>query len=114
MMATVIRRAEEHVGRRGRDRPGEGGKIVKVFRDVPLKDSLKATWERIASVTGYTLDLPSLWSLHELYKVGGTKWFVESLLEELLSVVYQDDLDHLTDTLVAVLHLDLERWQSAQ
>ena len=45
-----------------------------------------------------------------MYRVGGTKWFVESLLEELLSVVYQDDLDHLTDTLVAVLHLDLERW----
>ena len=109
-MATVIRRAEEHVGRRGRDRPGEGGKIVKAFKDVPLKDSLKATWERIASVAGYTLDLPSLWSLQELYRVGGTKWFVESLLEELLSVVYQDDLDHLTDTLVAVLHLDLERW----
>ena len=73
-MATVIRRAEEHVGRRGRDRPGEGGKIVKVFKDVPLKDSLKATWERIASVSGHTLDLPSLWSLQELYRDGKKMW----------------------------------------
>ena len=113
LMATVIRRAEEHVGRRGRDRPGEGGKVVQAFRDVALRDSMRATWERVASVTRHTLDLPCLWSLRELYRVGGAKWFVESLLEELLSVVYQDDLDHLTDTLVAVLHLDLERWRQS-
>lgn len=108
LMATVIRKVEEQVGRRGRERPGESGRIVRVTRDIPLRDSLRATWERIAAV-GHVLDLPSLWSLRELYRVGGSRWFVESLLEELLSVVYQDDLDHLADTLVAVLHLDLER-----
>ena len=63
LMATVIRRAEEHVGRRGRDRPGEGDNLVKAFRDVALRDSLRATWERVASVTRHTLDLPCLWSL---------------------------------------------------
>jgi mediator of RNA polymerase II transcription subunit 24 len=78
-----------------------------LFSNVPLKESLKSTWQRVSSL-GY-VDLPSLWSLRDLYRVGGSRWFAESLVDELLSVVYQDDLDKLTDTLVALMHLDLER-----
>ena len=54
------------------------------------------------------MDVPTLRALTDVYRIGGRRWFVESLLEELLSVAYQDDLERQTDILAAVFHLDLE------
>ena len=55
------------------------------------------------------LSLDSTWKLHSLLKTGGPNWFTSCLVEELLSVVYQTDIDRLTELLLAIFYVDIEQ-----
>ena len=50
-----------------------------------------------------------MWKLHSLLKTGGPNWFTSCLVEELLSVVYQTDIDKLTELLLAIFYVDIEQ-----
>lgn len=75
--------------------------------DKPLKDCLLELWHKITA-KGW-LDIESAWKLNYLLKTGGPHWFTTVLVEDLLSAIYQDDLNKQTELLRAVLHIDIEQ-----
>ncbi|XP_040568441.1 mediator of RNA polymerase II transcription subunit 24 [Lepeophtheirus salmonis] len=72
-----------------------------------LKDSLQNVWEKV-SRSGW-LDIDSVLKIKELYRIGGAQWLSECLIDELLKVVYQEDMDRLTELVISIFHVDLEQ-----
>lgn len=73
----------------------------------PLQESLLEIWHSVTAKGWLTIEAG--WRLHDLLKSGGPNWFTSVLVEDLLTVVYQSDIDKQTELLRAVLHINIEQ-----
>ena len=108
LMCTILRELEVRAGlkRRRLYNPALADLLSSDDSDSTLRISLTKVWSHLRA-TGI-LELDAVWVLQDLHRAGGTIWFVSSLVEELLSLVYQEELDKMSDLLTAVLSIDLE------
>lgn len=81
--------------------------LLPLEMNKPLKEVLIQVWKSVGQ-RGW-LDIESMWRLHSLLKTGGPNWFTSCLVEDLLSVVYQTDIDKLTELLLAIFYVDIEQ-----
>ncbi|XP_059094945.1 mediator of RNA polymerase II transcription subunit 24-like isoform X1 [Tigriopus californicus] len=72
-----------------------------------LNIALKKEWIKITTLG--RLEISNAYNLLELYKTGGAIWFTSVLIDELFSIVYQDQLDKWSNLLVSIFHIDLEQ-----
>lgn len=72
-----------------------------------LSIALKKEWVKVTTLG--RLDISNVYNLLELYKTGGSVWFTSVLIDELFSIVYQDQLDKWCNLLVSIFHIDLEQ-----
>eukprot|EP00095_Tigriopus_kingsejongensis_P005678 maker-scaffold846_size89341-snap-gene-0.14 protein:Tk05678 transcript:maker-scaffold846_size89341-snap-gene-0.14-mRNA-1 annotation:"mediator of rna polymerase ii transcription subunit 24-like" len=77
----------------------------------PLSAALKEEWDEIAALG--RVNSGNVHKLVELYKAGGAVWFTSVLIEDIFSIVYEDQLDKRANLLVALFHIDLEQCTSA-
>ena len=75
--------------------------------DLSPRKRLQNAWREISENGGLTVD--SVFELNNLHRIGGTDWFVESLVDQLFAVVHREDLHKMNHLLIAAFHLNLEK-----
>ena len=108
LMKIILTRIQEQVGLK--PRALQEPKLAKAFEctpNAPLRENLLRVWAHLTK-QGY-LDNDSVRELVELYKTGGALWFTTCLVEELMTIIYQDEIDRAVQLVVALFHLDVEQ-----
>ncbi|XP_064099210.1 mediator of RNA polymerase II transcription subunit 24-like isoform X2 [Macrobrachium nipponense] len=71
----------------------------------PLSHLLKSTWQQIFP-TGI-LSHKALSTFQDLLRLGGTRWFVNDLVQCGMQIVFTSDLNRAVDLIYGLLHLDV-------
>ena len=85
-----------------------GGKTGIKGKEESLNSILLDLWRNKISRYG-RLDIESTWKIRHLLTAGGANWMTSVLVDELLSTVYQTDLEKMTELLISIFHVDIEK-----
>lgn len=84
-------------------KPKSGGHLVS---RQPASEQLNTAWK--ASVNRGWVDHTAARTLHCLLDTAGARWFVSSVLQELLKLRYRDQLERGADIALAIFHVEIK------
>ncbi|KAI4471323.1 mediator of rna polymerase ii transcription subunit 24 [Holotrichia oblita] len=101
LTCTIIKKMEKDV--QLSLKPKNGGHLVS---RQPAAEQLNIAWKD--SINKGWVDHISARTLHCLLDTAGARWFVSSVLQELLKLRYRDQLEKGADIALAIFHVDIQ------